>query len=115
LATFFAAIDVIHFKLEALSGGNEIIKMGELQNARNDALLTYRKILMRLNMNEALHQQLENSLASLLIDQRASSDNLAATVKLARTILKKEWDVTKYGAFTVAIAHFKTLLKNRAG
>jgi len=34
----------------------------EEQKPRNDAALAYRKILMRLNINEPLHQQLEKSL-----------------------------------------------------
>jgi hypothetical protein len=62
LAAFFTAIDVIHFRIAILSQGVEARQLEEQQKARNDVLLMYRKILMRLNMNEPLHQQLEKSL-----------------------------------------------------
>src|ERR1700731_4600630 len=73
LAAFFTAIDVIHFRMAMLSQGGETSKLEEQQKTRNDALLAYRKILMRLNMNEALHQQLENSLGSLLTVQTSKT------------------------------------------
>jgi hypothetical protein len=66
VASFFAAIDVIHFKMANLSRVGDASKLEDQQEARNEALLAYRKILMRLNMNEPLHKQLEKSLESLL-------------------------------------------------
>lgn len=66
LAAFFTALDVIHFRIAALSRSGDTSKLEEQQNARNDVLLAYRKILMRLNMNEPLHQRLETTLGSLL-------------------------------------------------
>jgi hypothetical protein len=109
LAAFFTAIDVIHFRMAMLSQGGEASKLEEQQKPRIDALLAYRKILMRLNMNEPLHQQLEKSLESLLAARGTSvnQDELTAAVTLARTILKREWEVTKYGAFTAPMTHLK--------
>jgi hypothetical protein len=109
LAAFFTAIDVIYFKIAALSQGGEIKHLEEQQSARNDVLIAYRKILMRLNMNEPLHQQLEESLEALLTitEKSANQEQLAHTVTLARRILKQEWEVTKYGPLTAPATHFK--------
>jgi hypothetical protein len=61
VASFFAAIDVIHFNMANLSRVGDASKLEDQQEARNEALLAYRKILMRLNMNEPLHKQLAKS------------------------------------------------------
>jgi hypothetical protein len=104
LATFFSGIDVIHSGMAMPSPDARM----EQQKARNDVLLAYRKILMRLNMSEPLHQQLQTSLESLLVVQdRTDQDELAATVTLARTILKREWEVTKYGSLIGPVSHLK--------
>ena len=58
LAAFFTAIDIIRQT-------GEIGQLEGQQKAHNEALLAYRKILMRLNMNEPLHQELEKSLEIL--------------------------------------------------
>jgi hypothetical protein len=107
LAAFFAGIDLIQFSAATLSQ-DETASKPEEQKARNEALLAYRKILMRLNINETLHQQLEKSLESLLQGKTANQHELTATVTLARTVLKREWEVTKYGPFTEPIIKFKT-------
>jgi hypothetical protein len=109
LAKFFTAIDVIHFKMATLAHNSDVNKLEEQQKARNDVLLAYRNILMRLNMNEALHQQLEKALENLLVVRGTTVDQaeLNNAVKLARTVLKSEWEVTKYGALTKLVATLK--------
>jgi len=108
LAAFFTATDVLY-------QGGDARKPEEQQKARNDAILAYRKILMRLNMNEHLHLQLEKSLESLLLVHGETSNrgDLAATVTLARVILKREWEVTKYGIFTMPMVHLKTWWRDK--
>jgi hypothetical protein len=115
LAAFFTAIDVIHFRIATLSQNGDADGLDGQQRARNDAVLAYRKILMRLNMNEVLHQQLEKSLESLLMVRgtAVNQDELTAAVTLARTILKREWEVTKYGTFTAPMIHFKIWWRRR--
>jgi hypothetical protein len=110
LAAFFTAVDVIHFRTAMPAQGGDTNNLEEQQKAQNDVLLAYRKILMRLNVNEPLHQQLEKSLESLLIvhGKPANQQAVASTVTLARTVLKREWEVTKYGLFTRPITHLKT-------
>jgi len=115
LASFFTAIDVINFRMAMLSQAGEASKLEEQQKARIDMLLVYRKILMRLNMNEPLHQQLEKSLETVLMIQgkTVNQDEITATVTLARVILKREWEVTKYGLFTAPMTHLKTWWRQR--
>ncbi len=115
LAAFFTAIDVIHFRMAMLSTSGHASSLEEQQKARNDALLTYRKVLMRLNMNETLHQQLETSLESLLNvgGKAVDQEELRAAVTLARTILKREWEVTKYGPLTPPVTRLKTWWRRR--
>lgn len=110
LASFFTAVDVIHFQMAMLAQGGDASKLVEQQKVRNDVLLFHRKILMRLNMNEPLHQQLEKVLEALLIvrDHTVNQNELAAAVTLARTVLKREWEVTKYGPFTDPMVALKT-------
>jgi hypothetical protein len=110
LAAFFTAVDVMHFKVATLSQAEGAAKLEEEQKARNDVLLAYRRILMRLNMNEPLHQRLEKLLESLLTvrDNTVDQDGLTEAVTLARTILKREWEVTKYGSLTGPVIYLKT-------
>lgn len=105
LAQFFTSIDVIHFRMAVLWQGGDASDLESQQKARNEVLLAYRRILMRLNMSEPLHQRLEKALEALLLVQgkTVNQEDLTTAVTLARTVLKREWDVTKYGAFTTPI------------
>lgn len=116
LAAFFTAIDVIHFKLATFSQGEDASELEEQETARNDVLRAYRKILMQLNMKEPLHQKLEKTLELLLTirGKTVDEDNLSAAVTLARTILKREWEVTKYGTFATPITRLKSWWRKRA-
>ena len=115
LAAFFTAIDVIHFRMAVRAQGGDEAKLEEQQKARNDVLLAYRKNSLRLNMNESLHQQLEKSLNSLMLvrGKTANQDDLAEAVLLARTILKREWEVTKYGPYTMPMVRLKSWWRRR--
>ena len=74
LAAFFTAIDKIHSRIAVHSQGVDTSKLEDHEEARNDGMLAYRKILMRLNINEPLHQQLEKSLEALLKVQGETLD-----------------------------------------
>ena len=117
LASFFTAIDMIHFRIAALSSGGDASKLEEQQQTRNDVLLAFRKILMRLNLAEPLHQQLEKALQSLLVvrGKTVNQDDLTAAVTLARRVLKHEWEVTKYGPFTPFMAAVKSRWRRKPG
>lgn len=115
LAAFFTAIDVIHFRMAMIAHGGDVSSLEEQKKARNDVLLAHRKILMRLNMSETLHNELAKSLEPLLMvrGEAVDQEQLATSVALARTILKREWEVTKYGAFTTPIVQFKDWWRRR--
>jgi hypothetical protein len=107
----------IHFRMATFSQGGDISKLEHQQKARNDVLLAHRKILMRLNMNEPLHQQLEKALEVLLMvrGKTVDHDDLAAAVTIARKVLKREWEVTKYGPFTAPVVALKTWWRRLRG
>jgi hypothetical protein len=106
LAQFFASIDVAHSRTP--SQGGETSNLERQQKARADALLNYRRILLRLNLNEPPHRRLEKALEALLLRNKSlNQDELTAAVTLARTVLNEEWNVTNYGVLAEPIAAFK--------
>jgi hypothetical protein len=106
LAQFFASIDLVHSR--TLSQGIETTNLERQQKGRADALLTYRRILLRLNMNEPPHRRLEKALEALLPRNKSlNQDELMAAITLARTVLNEEWNVTNYGVFAELIAALK--------
>jgi hypothetical protein len=96
-----------------LSRGGDMDDLDEQQKTRNAALLTHRRILMRLNMTESLHQRLEKALEPLLFVRATTvnQEELTEAVSLARQVLKHEWEVTKYGMFTTPVVCFKRCWK----
>ena len=111
LAAFFSAIDRTQFERSSSSVAQGTDPKDE---PRNEALLTFRKILMRLNMGEPLHQRLEHLLQHLLTSDKISNqENLDECVALARAILKHEWEVTKYGPFTPIVILIKSQWRRR--
>jgi hypothetical protein len=70
LAQFFASIDVSHSRTP--SQGGETSNLERQQKARADALLYYRRILLRLNLNEPPHRRLEKALEALLLRKQES-------------------------------------------
>jgi hypothetical protein len=114
LAQFFASIDVAHSRTP--SQGGETSNLERQQKARADALLYYRRILLRLNLNEPPHRLLEKALEALLLRNKSlSQDELTAAVTLARTVLNEEWGVTNYGALAEPIAAVKKQWKRMLG
>ena len=114
LAQFFASIDVAQSRTP--SQGGETNNLERQQRARADALLIYRRILLRLNMNEPPHRRLEKALETLLLRNKGlNQEELTTALTLARTVLNEEWDVTNYGTFAEPIAAFKKQWKRLLG
>ena len=114
LAQFFASIDVSQSR--TLSQGGETNNLERQQKVRADALLNYRRILLRLNMSELPHRRLEKALEALLLRNRGlNQDELTVAVTIARTILNEEWDVANYGVLAEPIAAFKKRWKRMLG
>jgi len=116
LAEFFAIIDMAQSRPPVPSHGAETNNLERQQKVRADALLIYRRILLRLNMNEPPHQRLEKALEAFLVRNKAASqDDLTAAVTLARTVLNEEWNVTNYGILAEPILAFKRRWKRAFG
>jgi len=114
LAQFFASIDVVHSRTP--SQGGETSNLERQQKARADALLYYRRILLRLNLNEPPHRRLEKALEALLLRNKSlNQDELTATITLARTVLNEEWDVANYGVLAEPFAAVKKRWKRMLG
>jgi len=106
LAQFFASIEVAQSRTS--SQGGETNNLERQQKARADALLIYRRILLRLNINEPPHRRLETALEALLLRNKGlNQEELTAAVTLARTVLNEEWDVMNYGVLAELIVAFK--------
>jgi hypothetical protein len=114
LAQFFASIEVAQSR--TLSQGGETNNLERQQKSRADALLIYRRILLRLNINEPPHRRLEKALEALLLRNKGlNQEELTAVVTLARAVLNEEWDVTNYGVLAEPIAAFKKRWKQILG
>jgi hypothetical protein len=115
IAQYLNKIEVIHNRVVAVDGGHgkpgTTEDLERLQEARNDALLTYRLILLRLNMTEKSHILLAQRLEEFLLVQEFTPDSqkMRDVLTQARQVLKEEWDVTKYGVFTKPIISLKNL------
>ena len=74
-------------------------------------LFVYWKIVLRLNRIEPSHELLRVMLFDLFdVQERVPNrQKIEAAVDLARRILKREWDVTKYGALTDIVLKCKEL------
>jgi hypothetical protein len=78
--------------------------------ARMDLLFVYWRITLRLNRKEPSHGDLKKALLDLMVVKEDVPDVLAteSTVELARLILKREWEVTKYGWLTGPVLWWKS-------
>jgi hypothetical protein len=114
LAQFFASIDAAHSRTP--SQGGETNNLERQQKARADALLNYRRILLRLNMNEPPHRRLEKALEALLLRNKSlNQDELTAAITLARTVLNEEWNMASCVAPAELIAAFNIQWKRMHG
>src|ERR1700683_1498492 len=114
LAQFFASVDVVHSRTP--SQGGETSNLERQQKSRADALLYYRRILLRLNLNEPPHRRLEKALEALLLRNKSlNQDELTAAINLDRTVLNEEWDVRNYGVLAEPFAAVKKQWRRMLG
>jgi hypothetical protein len=116
LVTYLKEVDVLHFRMtKILSAGGTGADIERQQEARNAAMLVYRRILMRLNMTEPTSIRLADNLRELMTIKSnvADEEQVNAVVNTSRELLKREWAVTKYGIFTrqaMALKQFYAVL-----
>ncbi|MDQ6869253.1 MAG: hypothetical protein M3178_13020 [Pseudomonadota bacterium] len=71
------------------------------REARGAILFVYWRIILRLNRTELMHVNLRQQLDELMMVTNKVPDRakIESVVDLARQVLKREWEVTKYGCF----------------
>ena len=104
LSTYLKELEVMHYAIGDLFAAKD--DDGTLEKRKQEAraaiLLIYWRIVLRLNRTEPNHVELRQKLDDLMTITANVPDRakLNDTVDLAQRILKREWDVTKYGVFT---------------
>jgi hypothetical protein len=112
LATFLKDLETMHHTIGSLLAA--AIDDGTLEKQKNEArvaiLFTYWRIVLRLNRTEVTHIDLRQRLDDLMVVSGTVPDRSKVndTVDLARRILKREWDVTKYGILLRPVLWFKS-------
>jgi hypothetical protein len=100
IAFYLKAIDTIHYRVGITERPRSTTDdLEKLEDARNEAMLAYRRILLRLNMTEEAHIELADQLNVLLIVKTKTADSaqIDKVIRHAREVLRHEWAVTKYG------------------
>ncbi len=115
IVAFLKEIDVLHFRLAMMENTGAVAELEKQQDARNAALLAYRRVLMRLNMTESLHVNLSILLNDLLTitSKVADQKKVQAVIDASREVLKYEWAVAKYGVLLPVLAPRQWLKKTR--
>jgi hypothetical protein len=111
LADFLKELEIMHYAIGSLlsAAADDGTLEQRKQDARVAVLFTYWRIVLRLNRNEQAHFDLKKKLDDLMVVRTKVPDRkmLDETVDLARRILKREWEVTKYGIFLRPVLWFK--------
>ncbi|HEX4371250.1 MAG TPA: hypothetical protein VH019_07875 [Rhizomicrobium sp.] len=119
LATFLRDLETIHvivdrqFRNVAENVQNE----EDRKAARVAILFVYWRIVLRLNRRQKPHTDLRDKLDALMTVASRTPDRtkIEDAIDLARQVLKREWDVTKYGSMATPIFWFKEAIHGRAG
>jgi hypothetical protein len=94
LATYFKQLEALHFCVGRLLNNSNAEKLDELeqkkQDTRNELLFAYRRILLRLNMKERLHQNLSEKLKGFwMVEQRVPDQaQVDEAIALSQAVLK---------------------------
>jgi hypothetical protein len=101
LVSFLKEVDVLRFRVPKMLRDGDPADVEKQQDARNAAMMAYRRVLMRLNITERLHVNLATELFTLMTVHAADVDEpqIDAVVNASREVLKYEWAVAKYGLF----------------
>jgi hypothetical protein len=113
LVSFMKEVDVLRFLVPKLLRDGDPPDLQRQQDARNAALLAYRRVLMRLNMTETLHVNLADLLKDVVTTNLVNADErkVDEIVRASRLVLKYEWAVTKYGIVSKPVLAFKAWRK----
>lgn len=110
IALYLMEVDVLHFRMTKIFHGPATTDdLEKQQDARNSAMMAYRRIRMRLNMTETPSVKLAEALNELMTIKSNVADDarMEAVINASSIVLKQEWAVTKYGIFAGLIVWFK--------
>ena len=103
IATYLKEIEKYYYTSHQVLLNDKEDRIKELAEKNNDArsavLFIYSRILLRLNRNEALHISLASKLNQLrtVLSETPDSAQINELVMTAQDVLKREWEVTKFG------------------
>jgi hypothetical protein len=99
IVTFLKELDLLHFRLAKMNQSGYTDDLEKQQELRAALLLVRRRIRLRLNMTETPSKSLDAALeACNTIDTRvAKQERVDAVLNASAVVLKREWEVTKYG------------------
>ena len=104
ISTYLKELEAMHYAIGNLFSAetDDGTLEKQKQEARIAILFVYWRIVLRLNRTEEMHVELRQRLDDLMVVTKRVPDRvqLNDAVDLARRILKREWDVTKYWPFT---------------
>lgn len=91
-------------------------KREELDEQSHKSMAAHRKVLLRLNPSEDGHGKLKAALDSLAAvgDYDVYMGKIDIALETAQTLLKREWEVTKYGSLAGVIGWLKSKVRSRA-
>lgn len=94
IAEFFHSIE------EISAAHSDPSLQSKFRERRDNALLSYRRVILRLNTAEPEHRLLSKRLKALLsIRAAADLDAVDSAMAAAKQVLKAEWERTKFGPF----------------
>lgn len=106
LAAYLRDLDATHIAFgrrnrEADTPEEHLRRVQKFDDARSSVLFAYWRIVLRLNRTEHAHIELQRELFGLLTiqDEVPNQDKISHVMDLARRVLKREWEVTKWGWF----------------
>jgi hypothetical protein len=102
LASFIKELEGMHYAIgDLLKGDGNAVLEEKKRQARMGVLFVYWRIVLRLNRTEAMHAELIQRLDALMTVTEITPNKamIDEAIDLARRILKREWEVTKYGAW----------------
>lgn len=112
LALYLKELEVMHYAigdLLHLYGPSAQPFEQKKREARIAVLFVYRRIQLRLNPNEALHNQLMGKLDRLQLVETATPDPilLMETANIAQEVLRQEWEACKLGPLAKPVLKLK--------
>jgi hypothetical protein len=100
LATYLRELERMHYAIGHLLGGRGTTDLEQQkEDARIAVLFVYWRIVLRLNRTEQMHIDLRQQLDELMTITNNVPDRakIESVVDLARRVLKREWEVAKFG------------------